>query len=74
MRIDNIKVGYLECNCYILELDNKVLVVDPGDDYDKIKIKLVGKEVVGVLNTHGHFDHVGCIDDIVRDYKVEVYK
>ena len=73
MNIKIIKVGYLECNCYILEKNNKVLVVDPGDDYDKIKEELKDKEVLGILITHSHFDHIGCIKDIVNDYKVEVY-
>ena len=59
MRIDNIKVGYLECNCYILEKDNSVLVIDPGDEYNKIKeaigdnIKLLSrynKELVLIKN------------------------
>ena len=73
MKITNIKVGYLECNCYILEIDNKVLVIDPGDNYEKIRLELSDKEVLGILNTHNHFDHVGCIDDFVNEYKVEVY-
>ena len=73
MEIVNVKVGYLECNCYILDIDNKVLVVDPGDDYDKIKEKLIGKEVLGILNTHSHFDHVGCINDLMRDYNVALF-
>ena len=68
-----IKVGYLECNCYIIEKNNKVLIVDPGDEYDKIKPNLKSKKVLAILNTHNHFDHIGCIKDIVRDYNVEVY-
>ena len=36
MRIDKLEVGKLECNCYLLEINNKVLVIDPGDDIDKI--------------------------------------
>lgn len=73
MRVKGIKVGPLKCNCYILEIDKKLLVVDPGDEYDKIKREFVGKEVLGVLNTHSHFDHVGCIRDVVNDYGVKVY-
>ena len=36
MHIDRVVTGLLEENCYILEKDNKLLVVDPGDDIDKI--------------------------------------
>ena len=73
MKIINIKVGYLECNCYILEIENKVLIVDPGDEYLKIKKELSNKEVLGILLTHNHFDHVGAINEISNDYKVELY-
>ena len=73
MNVTTIKVGYLQCNCYILEKDNKVLIVDPGDDYEKIKQVLDNKEILGILNTHGHFDHIGCIGQLVNDYDVNVY-
>lgn len=73
MKITNIKVGYLQCNCYILEIDNKVLIVDPGDEYNKIKKELTKKEVLAILNTHSHFDHIGCIKDLIKDYNVEIY-
>ena len=37
MNINNVKVGYLRTNCYILEKDGKVLVIDPAYEYLKIK-------------------------------------
>lgn len=37
MRIDKIKVGELHTNCYLIENNNEALIVDPGDEYDKIK-------------------------------------
>ena len=73
MNIKTIKVGDLKCNCYILDIDNKVLVIDPGDEYEKIKKELTNKEVLGILLTHNHFDHVGCIFDIMRDYHTKLY-
>jgi glyoxylase-like metal-dependent hydrolase (beta-lactamase superfamily II) len=66
MEIKKIEVGYLECNCYIIENDNKVLVIDPGDEYYKIKPYLVDKEVVGICITHRHFDHIGAIKEMVQ--------
>ena len=73
MKIDRVITGYLEENCYILSLDNRCLVIDPGDDYYLIKEKINNKEVIGILLTHNHFDHIGAVEDIKRDYKVEVY-
>ena len=72
MKIEIAKVGYLETNCYILKKDNKALVIDPGDEIDKIN-KIIGEHIaVGVLITHNHFDHVGALShfdkNIIYDY------
>ena len=74
MKIENIKVGRLECNCYILSLDNYVLVVDPGDDYEKIKKVIGNRKILGILITHNHFDHVGALSDFINEYNVKIYK
>ena len=73
MKIEIVKVGELECNCYLLDINNKVLVIDPGDDSDKIINKIGNREVVGIIVTHYHFDHIGAIDDLVNKYNVSVY-
>ena len=73
MKIEIIKVGNLECNCYLLDIDGKILVIDPGDDADEI-IKVIGnRKVVGIIITHYHFDHIGALDEIVNKYGVNVY-
>lgn len=72
MKIECVKTGYLEENCYVLSIDNYALVIDPGDDFAKIK-KLIGdKKVLAVLITHYHFDHIGALDDVINLYKVPV--
>lgn len=72
MIIDRVVVGELEENCYILSIGNNCLVVDPGDEYYKIREKIGDKEVLSVLITHKHFDHVGALDDLLNDYDVPV--
>ena len=72
MNIKIVKVGYLETNCYILEKDNKCLIIDPGSDASKI-ISNVSLNVVGILLTHRHFDHIGALDEIRDYYNVKVY-
>lgn len=63
MKIETVVVGPLEENCYILKKNAKVLVIDPGDEIDKIK-KVIGEStVVGVLITHSHFDHIGALSN-----------
>ena len=70
MKVDRVVVGYLQTNCYILSIDNDCIVIDPGDDYDKIKDKIDNKNIKGVIVTHNHFDHVGALSyfDNIYDY------
>lgn len=72
MKINRIITGTLEENCYIIEIDNKVLVLDPGADYDKIKASIGNKTILGVLITHNHFDHVGTLS-YFTSYKIMDY-
>ena len=65
MKIERVVVGELDTNCYILTQDNKCLVVDPGAEYAKINEHLIGKEVLGILLTHHHFDHVGALKEVL---------
>ena len=63
MKITKVVVGLLEENCYVLEKDKQVIVVDPGDEYERIKKVIGHKKVAGVLITHNHFDHVGALEE-----------
>jgi len=57
-------VGPLQVNCFILadEKTKDAVVIDPGDDPGDILkvIKDKGLKVMYIVNTHGHFDHVGA--------------
>ena len=67
MQVNRVVVGPLETNCYILIKDDKCLVIDPGDEIDKIKKEIGNKEVVGVIVTHYHFDHIGALNYFDKD-------
>lgn len=73
MNITKVPVGTLRANCYILEKDNKVLIVDPGDEIDKIRENIKNMEVIGILITHGHFDHTSALkyfkDKVIYSYE-----
>lgn len=72
MKIEKVETGYLEENCYVISINENSLIIDPGDDFDKIK-KLVGdKNVLTVLITHYHFDHIGALDNVKKYYNVDV--
>lgn len=65
MKIESVKVGYLETNCYLLEKDGQVLIIDPGDEFYKIRRALEDRKVVGVVVTHYHDDHIGALEELV---------
>ncbi len=67
MEITTVVVGELQVNCYIISEDNDAILIDPGDDYTKIKNALNGKKVHAVLLTHGHFDHTGAVGDFQKE-------
>ena len=73
MKVDKVKVGYLNCNCYILEIDRHVLVIDPGDEADRIIKKIGDRKVDGIVITHHHFDHDGGVDYLLDKYDTKVY-
>lgn len=73
MKIKRIITGSLEENCYVLIIDNSCLVVDPGDDFDIIKEEIKDYNLLGILITHHHFDHIGALNDLLKYKKVPVY-
>ncbi len=63
MILEGFPVGPIQANCYIVgdEATRKGVVIDPGDEVPRIlsRIREHQLDVVYILNTHGHFDHVG---------------
>lgn len=75
MNIDTLVVGPLEANCYILSLNDKCLIIDPGDS-ENIIIEHIRHEnltPVGILITHNHNDHNGACDILKEMYDIKSY-
>jgi glyoxylase-like metal-dependent hydrolase (beta-lactamase superfamily II) len=62
--IKQLTLGPIQANCYILGCDQsrQAAVIDPGDEADKILMALAESKLTVnyIINTHGHFDHVGA--------------
>ena len=72
MKIYRQEVGMLATNCYLAvneELKEGV-IVDPGADCETIMemVEGAGVKVVAILLTHGHFDHVMGLEEVLSVY------
>ena len=67
MQIERLVMGELQANCYIVTKNDKTIIIDPGDEANKIIDAVKDKNVVGILVTHHHFDHIGALKEI-EDY------
>ncbi len=74
MDIKIIEVGPLDTNCYILTKENECIIIDPGDDFLKIKKAVGDKKVIGCLVTHFHPDHIGALEEVSSYYEVDINK
>ena len=74
MEIKCIVTGYLDENCYIIINNGTCLVVDPGDDFHKIKEQIGTNKVLGVLITHSHVDHIGALRNFLTKRSIKIFK
>lgn len=63
MEIQALQVGSIPTNCYLVFDPGRTdaLVIDPGDNPERIFAALNGRTPAAVLLTHGHFDHTGAL-------------
>jgi hydroxyacylglutathione hydrolase len=68
--IRTIPVGPLQCNCSIVvdEATKEAVVIDPGDEGERIARALAaeGATTVALLHTHGHFDHISGSSELAE--------
>ncbi len=62
-------------SCFRRDGSDRALIVDPGDEPDKLlgAIDALGVTLDGILLTHTHFDHVGAVAPVARATGAEVW-
>jgi len=64
--------GMYMTNCYIVEVDGKEFIIDPGVDAASW-VKESVENPVAILNTHGHFDHVWSNQELKEYFDIPIY-
>jgi glyoxylase-like metal-dependent hydrolase (beta-lactamase superfamily II) len=76
MKWTRIPLGPIQTNAYLLEdEEGAVLIVDPGAEAEKL-ISLIKQKKVkpqAILLTHAHFDHIGAVDEVRKEWDIPVY-
>ncbi len=70
MDIITITDNIFQTNTYLLVDNNRenAVLIDPGADAEDIVKHLLDKglKLMAILITHGHFDHIGAVDEIIE--------
>jgi glyoxylase-like metal-dependent hydrolase (beta-lactamase superfamily II) len=75
--VQMVTVGPIAENCFVLrrEGSGSGLIVDPGDEADRIlaTVEEMGAKVEAILLTHCHFDHIGAVKPVATITGAPVY-
>lgn len=77
LNVNIVPAGVYAANCYILVDDDtkECAIIDAGGDADEIEsaIEDMNGNPKYLLLTHGHFDHVGGVEEICKKYNIPFY-
>jgi hydroxyacylglutathione hydrolase len=75
--VEMLTVGPIGENCFLFRREgaDKLLVVDPGEEAERIlaAVEASGAEVEAILVTHCHFDHIGAVAPVAKATGAPVY-
>ncbi|SMP89474.1 Glyoxylase, beta-lactamase superfamily II [Epsilonproteobacteria bacterium SCGC AD-311-C15] len=72
MKIKVQPMGDYQTNCYIVTVDGKDFIIDPGIGATEWVLKNITNPVA-ILNTHGHFDHVWSNAELQEKLHIPLY-
>nr|WP_026689278.1 MBL fold metallo-hydrolase [Alteribacter aurantiacus] len=76
MEVIQMPLGPLQTNGYLLHNERKeAIMIDPGGNPEKVLSFLENEQLnlMAIVLTHAHFDHIGGINGILEQRKVPVY-
>lgn len=72
MNIQIQPMGPYQTNCYIVTVDDKDFIIDPGVGATEWVIDNTTNPIA-ILNTHGHFDHIWSNDELSKKFDIPIY-
>lgn len=77
LKVEMMTVGPIQENTYVVinEATNEALIVDPGEESERLVQWIKGNnwQPVAVLLTHCHSDHIGALDAVRAAFNIEAY-
>ena len=75
IQIQSVCCGEIGENAWIVRREGRddCVVVDPGDEYPRLRRAVGDSAVAAILLTHGHFDHIMAVGDMVAETHAPVY-
>jgi len=77
LEVEMLTVGQIAENCFVFrrEGSEKALIVDPGEEAERIlaAVEAMGVTVEAILLTHCHFDHIGAVTPVAKATGAPVY-
>lgn len=68
-------LGPVQTTCYVVSSQGRAVIVDPAANATKIIQYLGTKKLIpeAILLTHGHFDHIGAVNELAAKYRLPIY-
>jgi hydroxyacylglutathione hydrolase len=75
MDVRTFTVGPVQENCHVAHRDGarEAIVIDPGDEAPRLIEAVRDLDVVAILLTHTHFDHVGAVAPLAHATGAQVW-
>jgi len=78
LAVERYELGPIATNCYVVRASDEAseaVVIDPGGDAAELgrELERLGVTCVGILITHGHWDHLGGVADLADASGAPVY-
>jgi len=75
IKVHRLSVGEMRSNCYLLQYDDRCIIIDPGDDSDFITNKILELKLKPkfIASTHGHIDHNMASYEVSKNFDIPFY-